>query len=547
MRNYREYHRRSLADRDAFWREQAALIDWQTPFTSVLDYSRPPFARWFVGGRTNLCHNAVDRHLAHARGAAGARLPVHRNGRRSAVHVPRAACRSESLRRDPGEPLRRARRSRAHLHADDSGSGVRDARLRAHRGDPFRGVRRLRGGKPGHAHRRCEAEGHDHRRCRNARRQGRSVQAPGRRGRAPRAASAAARPHRRSRARSADAAGDRPRPRLCATARAAHGREGSVRVARIERAFVHPLHVGHDRQAERRATRYRRLRGGAGGVDARHLLRGAGRNDVHDQRHRLGRRPLVHHLRPAHQRLDHDHVRGIADPARPGDLVEDRRRSRREDDVQLAHGDPRAEEAGSGVHEAARSDFAQVPVSRRRAARRADGALGVRRARRRRNRRQLLADRIRLAHPVGAARRRGYAAQVRQPVVSGRGLRRSPAARGNRRRSRCDGERRADHRAAAAAGLHDDRVGRRRTVRGDVFRDVPRQAHVLDVRLGDPRRRWLLLRAGPDRRRHQRCRPSPGHARNRGGRAGACQASRRSPWSASRIRSRGRSPSPSPW
>jgi propionyl-CoA synthetase len=61
---YAETHRRSLADRDAFWRERAALIEWQTPFTQVLDYSRPPFARWFVGGRTNLCHNAVDRHLA---------------------------------------------------------------------------------------------------------------------------------------------------------------------------------------------------------------------------------------------------------------------------------------------------------------------------------------------------------------------------------------------------------------------------------------------------------------------------------------------------
>jgi propionyl-CoA synthetase len=67
MPTYREFHRRSIADRDAFWREQAALIDWQTPFAQVLDYSRPPFARWFVGGRTNLCHNAVDRHLA-ARG-----------------------------------------------------------------------------------------------------------------------------------------------------------------------------------------------------------------------------------------------------------------------------------------------------------------------------------------------------------------------------------------------------------------------------------------------------------------------------------------------
>jgi propionyl-CoA synthetase len=64
MSSYAAAHQRSLADRDAFWRERAALIDWQTPFSQVLDYSRPPFARWFVGGRTNLCHNAIDRHLA---------------------------------------------------------------------------------------------------------------------------------------------------------------------------------------------------------------------------------------------------------------------------------------------------------------------------------------------------------------------------------------------------------------------------------------------------------------------------------------------------
>ncbi|MEP6943128.1 MAG: propionate--CoA ligase [Betaproteobacteria bacterium] len=60
---YRETHRRSLEQRDAFWRERAALIEWQTPFSATLDYSQPPFARWFVGGRTNLCHNAIDRHL----------------------------------------------------------------------------------------------------------------------------------------------------------------------------------------------------------------------------------------------------------------------------------------------------------------------------------------------------------------------------------------------------------------------------------------------------------------------------------------------------
>ncbi|MES2227488.1 MAG: propionate--CoA ligase [Pseudomonadota bacterium] len=64
MTRYAEFHRRSLADREGFWSEQARLIDWQRPFDQVCDYSNPPFARWFVGGRTNLCHNAVDRHLA---------------------------------------------------------------------------------------------------------------------------------------------------------------------------------------------------------------------------------------------------------------------------------------------------------------------------------------------------------------------------------------------------------------------------------------------------------------------------------------------------
>ncbi len=64
MASYTDFYQRSLQDRDAFWTEQAALVDWHTPATQVCDYSRPPFARWFVGGTTNLCHNAVDRHLA---------------------------------------------------------------------------------------------------------------------------------------------------------------------------------------------------------------------------------------------------------------------------------------------------------------------------------------------------------------------------------------------------------------------------------------------------------------------------------------------------
>ena len=64
MTRYADFHQRSLTDRDAFWSEEARLIDWHKPFEQVCDYSNPPFAKWFVGGQTNLCHNAVDRHAA---------------------------------------------------------------------------------------------------------------------------------------------------------------------------------------------------------------------------------------------------------------------------------------------------------------------------------------------------------------------------------------------------------------------------------------------------------------------------------------------------
>jgi len=64
MSNFEAFYRRSLDDREGFWGEQANLIDWHVPPTQICDYSKPPFANWYLGGQTNLCHNAVDRHLA---------------------------------------------------------------------------------------------------------------------------------------------------------------------------------------------------------------------------------------------------------------------------------------------------------------------------------------------------------------------------------------------------------------------------------------------------------------------------------------------------
>jgi len=70
MTAYAEFHRRSIQDRDGFWAEQAQLVEWKSAPTQVCDYSNPPFAKWFVGGTTNLCHNAVDRHLKDRAGQA---------------------------------------------------------------------------------------------------------------------------------------------------------------------------------------------------------------------------------------------------------------------------------------------------------------------------------------------------------------------------------------------------------------------------------------------------------------------------------------------
>ena len=63
MTGIAEFHQKSLSNRDSFWSAEASAIYWKTPFSSTLDFSNPPFTRWFVGGLTNICHNAIDRHL----------------------------------------------------------------------------------------------------------------------------------------------------------------------------------------------------------------------------------------------------------------------------------------------------------------------------------------------------------------------------------------------------------------------------------------------------------------------------------------------------
>ena len=75
MGDYRETYERSITDPEAFWGEQAELVDWFRKPERVLDDSAPPFYRWFPGASLNTCFNALDRHVI--RGAGDRAALIH--------------------------------------------------------------------------------------------------------------------------------------------------------------------------------------------------------------------------------------------------------------------------------------------------------------------------------------------------------------------------------------------------------------------------------------------------------------------------------------
>jgi acetyl-CoA synthetase len=69
-----EAYARADADREAFWAEQAERLHWDTKWDQVLDWSNPPFAKWFVGGTINAAYNCLDRHVE---AGLGDRVALH--------------------------------------------------------------------------------------------------------------------------------------------------------------------------------------------------------------------------------------------------------------------------------------------------------------------------------------------------------------------------------------------------------------------------------------------------------------------------------------
>ena len=65
--HYREMHRESLEDPDAFWSREAGELVWRKPWEKICEW-QAPFAKWFVGAKVNISENCLDRHVAEGRG-----------------------------------------------------------------------------------------------------------------------------------------------------------------------------------------------------------------------------------------------------------------------------------------------------------------------------------------------------------------------------------------------------------------------------------------------------------------------------------------------
>ena len=62
LKNWEELARKASNDLEGFWAHEAEELEWYRPWNCVLDESKKPFFKWFVGAQTNIIHNALDRH-----------------------------------------------------------------------------------------------------------------------------------------------------------------------------------------------------------------------------------------------------------------------------------------------------------------------------------------------------------------------------------------------------------------------------------------------------------------------------------------------------
>ena len=523
MPTYKEFHRRSLDDRDAFWREQAALIDWQTPFSSVLDYSTPA-VRPVVRRRP---HQPLPQRgrppPRDARRPAGAGLHLDRDRAqrrptRSASCTPRSTASPRSLK---AQGVGRGDRVLIYMPmiAEAAFAMLACARIGAIHSVVFGGFAAaslatriddakpkvmvtadagMRGGKPvPYKHLVDEAI--------------RLAQHP-----------PAQRGHRQPRARP-EMAAVAGRDLDYATLRAQH-MDAQVPCEWLESS--EPSYILYTSGTTGKPKGVQRDTGGYAVALASSMRRifcvepGETMFTTSDIGWVVGHSYIVYG--PLINGIDDDHVRGPADPAGPG---RSGGRSSRDYKVNTMFSSPTAirvlkkqDPAYMHKHDLASLQYlflAGEPLDEP-TARWAADALGV-----------AIVDNywqtetgwpILSAQP-GVEQTRASSAAPSFPVY---GYDVQAAVRADRR------ARSAPTRRRVLTIQPPLPPGCMTTIWGDderfvrtYFSDLPQPAGLLDVRLGDARRGRLLLRPRPHRRRDQRRRPPAGHARDRGGGAGA--------------------------
>ena len=181
---YEDWYRRSIADPNAFWAKHGKRIDWIKPFTKVKNtsFDRQRLDQMVRGRHTNVSYNCIDRHLKKRGNQTAIIWEGDDPYEDKKITYQRAARAGLPLRQCAEEARRQEGRPRHHLYADDPGSGLCDARLRAHRRGPFGRLRRLLAGFARRPHRGLRVHVRHHRRRRPARRQAGAAQGQHRQG-----------------------------------------------------------------------------------------------------------------------------------------------------------------------------------------------------------------------------------------------------------------------------------------------------------------------------------------------------------------------------